>query len=59
MVWVGALVRLYVPLAVPYLIVAPLVGVVTVILQVSALPSYTLLLLDALTVIALLPIVHV
>ena len=38
-VTVGAVSKLYVPLAVPYLIVAPL-GDDTDILQVSALPSY-------------------
>ena len=55
---VGALVKSYVPLVVPYFIVAPLDGTLTLTLQVNALPSYTLLLSDALTVIALVFIVQ-
>ena len=46
----GALVRLYVPLAVPYFIVAPL-GVPVTPEHVNALPSYTL---DRLDIVALI-----
>ena len=48
---VGADFRLYVPLVVPYIIVAPLLGTLTdTPSHVNAVPSYTLLLLVAVAV---------